>query len=231
VSNRSPDSNFKQQTHFRALATQFARVTARSFPSANRRSRECRTLGASAAACALVVSTRVSHHGHAENVRHSPRNGFNGFLRDLLGDRLVCHRRRCDAKHHHQLDASSGASEPHDFAVRDLRCSSIAHPRPPHPRPTSVTIAIRPSERAGTAVNKPVIWVRREQEYFFAWGWTGESRKNHLPSFRGALSREPGMTNYLSPLITRQFSHHPAPVRFEAMLPAAIRRWVLATSP
>src|SRR6202021_4246788 len=28
-------------------------------------SRECRTLGASAAACAVVESTRVSHHGHA----------------------------------------------------------------------------------------------------------------------------------------------------------------------
>jgi hypothetical protein len=23
-----------------------------------------------------VVSTRVSHHGHTENTRHSPRNGF-----------------------------------------------------------------------------------------------------------------------------------------------------------
>jgi hypothetical protein len=32
-----------------------------------------------------------------------------------------------------KLDASAGASGPHDFAVRDLRCSSKAHPRPPHP--------------------------------------------------------------------------------------------------
>jgi hypothetical protein len=31
---------------------------------------------------------------------------------------LSCHRRRCDAKHHHQLDASVEASGPHDFAVR-----------------------------------------------------------------------------------------------------------------
>src|SRR6202044_889130 len=52
-------------------------------------SRECRTLGASAAACAVVESTRVSHHGHAGNVRHSPRNGFNGFLRNLPGDRAL----------------------------------------------------------------------------------------------------------------------------------------------
>jgi hypothetical protein len=34
-----------------------------------------------------------------------------------------------------ELDASAGGSGPHDFAVRDLRCSSKAHPRPPHPAP------------------------------------------------------------------------------------------------
>jgi hypothetical protein len=34
-----------------------------------------------------------------------------------------------------ELDASAGASGPHDFAVRILRCSSKAHPRPPHPAP------------------------------------------------------------------------------------------------
>jgi hypothetical protein len=34
-----------------------------------------------------VVNTRVSHHGHTGNTQHSPRNGFNGFLRTLPGDR------------------------------------------------------------------------------------------------------------------------------------------------
>jgi len=33
------------------------------------------------------------------------------------------------------LGASIEAPGPHDFAVRDLRCSSKAHPRPPHPAP------------------------------------------------------------------------------------------------
>ena len=37
------------------------------------RSRACR-----------VESTRVSHHGHTGITRHSPRNGFNGFLRALV---------------------------------------------------------------------------------------------------------------------------------------------------
>jgi len=48
---------------------------------------------------------------------------------------LSCHRHPRDAKHHRELDASVEASGPHDFAVRDLRCSSKAHPRPPHPAP------------------------------------------------------------------------------------------------
>jgi hypothetical protein len=63
-------------------------------PSAltSRGRRECRAPDAPAAACAVVESTRVSHHGHTGNTRHSPRNGFNGFLRALPGDRLSCHR-------------------------------------------------------------------------------------------------------------------------------------------
>jgi hypothetical protein len=44
-----------------------------------------------------------------------------------------------------ELDASTGASGPHDFAVRVTRCSSKAHPRPPHPIPTFVTMANAPS--------------------------------------------------------------------------------------
>jgi hypothetical protein len=37
---------------------------------------------------------------------------------------LFCHHRRRDAKHHRQLDASVGASGPHDFAVREPHPSS-----------------------------------------------------------------------------------------------------------
>ena len=36
-----------------------------------------------------VKNTRVSHHGHTGIARHSPRNGFNGFLRALPGDRAL----------------------------------------------------------------------------------------------------------------------------------------------
>ena len=63
-----------------------------------------------------VVSTRVSHHGHTGNTRHSPRNGFNGFLRDLPGDRALLSP--SSAENPANLNASVGASGPHDFAVR-----------------------------------------------------------------------------------------------------------------
>ena len=120
-----------------------------------------------------VVNTRVSHHGHTGNTRHSPRNGFNGFLRALPGDRACLSpspaRRvrpvRADIAIR-QLDTSVGASGPHDFAVRKLAHSSVALPASTASRPAFVTIAIRPSDRDGTAAYVKVIWVRREQKYF-----------------------------------------------------------------
>jgi hypothetical protein len=48
-------------------------------------------------------------------------------------------------------------------------------PRPSHPCPTSVTIAKRPSVWAGIAIDKQVIWVRSEPEYFCKEGWTAVS--------------------------------------------------------
>jgi hypothetical protein len=54
-----------------------------------------------------------------EITRHSPRNGFNGFLRALPGDRACLPPSPCGSSPA-KLDASVGASGPHDFAVRKL---------------------------------------------------------------------------------------------------------------
>jgi hypothetical protein len=59
-----------------------------------------------------------------------------GFLATLIPKKLASQ----------ELDASTAASEPHDFAVRITRCSSKALPRPPHPTPTFVTMANAPSQ-------------------------------------------------------------------------------------
>jgi hypothetical protein len=152
-------------------------------PSSIRGSRECRTLGASAAACAMVVSTRVSHHGHAGNVRHSPHNGFNGFLRALLGDRAFLPPSPVKIAFH-QLDASVGASGPHGFAVRKTALSSLAQLASIASRPTSVTIAKRPLWRNGMAKDMHLIWVRSEPEYFYNGGWTGKSLFSSWPGWR-----------------------------------------------
>jgi hypothetical protein len=58
-----------------------------------------------------------SHYRYAETNRHSPRNGFNGFLRALPGDRALLPPSLADITR--KLDASVGASGPHDFAVRN----------------------------------------------------------------------------------------------------------------
>jgi hypothetical protein len=58
-----------------------------------------------------------SHHGHTGITRHSPRNGFNGFLRALLGDRAFLPPSPAKVASR-RLDTSVGASGPHDFAVR-----------------------------------------------------------------------------------------------------------------
>jgi len=78
-----------------------------------------------------------SHHRHAETIRHSLRNGFNGLSSrsprsaglDSLR-RLVDHSvsgpwgRHRDAT---RLDPSVGGSGPHDFAVRTGRARLARH--------------------------------------------------------------------------------------------------------
>jgi hypothetical protein len=56
---------------------------------------------------------------------------------------LSCHRRQWS--YLHQLDASVGASGPHDFAVRKVALSSAALLASTASRPAFVTIASRPS--------------------------------------------------------------------------------------
>src|SRR6266700_6621549 len=112
------------------------------------------------------------HSGGTGNIRHSPRNGFNGYGELSPATNSSCHRRQADER----LTAPGRMNEPprsltpatgarttrfdrpqhcrssraplsitHEF---DLALRSHAHTtssRPPHPASTFVTIAIRPS--------------------------------------------------------------------------------------
>ncbi|TMJ21534.1 MAG: hypothetical protein E6G93_09645 [Alphaproteobacteria bacterium] len=73
-----------------------------------------------------------------------------------------------------QLDASVGASEPHDFTVRISTFRQACCRVHRIPCPTSVTIAKRPFEWDGMARFIRVIWVKLERKCFYNWDWTAQ---------------------------------------------------------
>ena len=81
--------------------------------------------------------------GEPETSRLSLRDGFtvSFALSPVTG--LFCHRRLAD--HSEKLDASVGASGPHDFAVRKKPRSSVVATASTASHRTFVTIASRPS--------------------------------------------------------------------------------------
>ena len=91
-----------------------------------------------------------------------PRAMVYGLLRALPGDRafLPPSPARIASR---ELDASVGASGPHDFAVRIRRRRLRHHPRPPHPAPRFVTLRNAP-EWGGTAGDIKVIWSRGQEK-------------------------------------------------------------------
>jgi hypothetical protein len=78
-------------------------------------------------------SIRVRHHGHAETIRHSLRNGLR-LRAALLGDRALV--ASVADEHFRQLDPSVGGTGPHAFAVRTGALRLLTPIRPSHPAPT-----------------------------------------------------------------------------------------------
>src|SRR6266481_4708732 len=82
--------------------------------------------------CSVLVAHECRHHGRTGITRHSCTHGFNGLLRALPGDRACLPPSSADIGCLSpvgptcllKLDASVGASGPHDFAVRSNRLSS-----------------------------------------------------------------------------------------------------------
>jgi hypothetical protein len=121
--------------HLRVLATRCARVLQlTSAPKRRGRShlkggcREDRVRAAPAVSCAKCTKENAHEHtGSAEAVRPSLRNGSTAYFVLSLATGLFCHHRRADTSA--RLDASNGASGPHDFAVRKPRRSSARKKR------------------------------------------------------------------------------------------------------
>src|SRR6266702_3036818 len=144
---------FKQHVISRDTVSHSRRAIHASFagnvlPSEIRGRRECRALDAPVASRAIKNKAHEhSRHGHTGYTRHSPRNGFNGFLRALPGDQacltpspalLLTDLTPALGRQNHTTSPSASAR----FVKRAARVHRIPHP-------TSVTIAKRPSEEAG----------------------------------------------------------------------------------
>src|SRR3982074_2146659 len=82
--------------------------------------------------CNMRRKCAHEHTGPAEASRLSLRDGFTAYFVLSPVTRLLA-TVACDRIH--KLDARTGASGPHDFAVRISAVRRSAHPRPPHPAP------------------------------------------------------------------------------------------------
>ena len=123
------------KTYLCDLAARFARVLAGSFrpphsEGAGNAGRPMRPI----AACAMIVVERTRVSQVTPETPGIPRAMVYGLFRALPGDRAFLPPSSAGIASR-ELDASVGASGPHDFTVRLTRHSSKAHQRPPHPAP------------------------------------------------------------------------------------------------
>ena len=128
-----------------------------------------------ARAMIAIERTRVSQVT-PEIARHSPRNGFTAYfaLSPVTGFLATVALKKLASQ---ELDASIGASGPHDFAVR-VSAARLASPkRPLHPAPNVRDDAYAPlSGRDGST--HEVICVRRKRKYFCRRDWTRKSQNS-----------------------------------------------------
>ena len=96
---------------------------------------ECRVPVAPAAACAVVESTRVSHHGRTGTPGIPARDGFNSLFRALPGDRAFLSPSPPRSLLLENLTPASRRQDHTTSPSASQRLSSNAQPRPPHPAP------------------------------------------------------------------------------------------------
>jgi hypothetical protein len=92
----------------------------------------CRTRGL---ACENKKHTSFIHLGYAGVTRHSLRNGFNGFLRALPGDRALLPPSSAQCESIIANLASASGCRDHTTSPSAPHRSPSMPPRPPHPAP------------------------------------------------------------------------------------------------
>jgi hypothetical protein len=146
---------------------------ANSFAPKRRGRREDRVRAAPAVSCAnMHIENAHEHTGSAEAVRPSLRNGFTAyFVLSPARPGLLVTVARVMRSIITSLTPATGASGPHDFAVRERLRSSFANSAS-----TASHRAFRDVRNAlssgGTARNTHLIWVKNKAEYFSQRGWT-----------------------------------------------------------
>ena len=145
-------------------------------PQEDRGRRECRMRAAPAVSCATC--TKESAHEHTGQRRTSdiPCAMALRLIRGLPGEpMLCCHRRPSEALASLALDASIGASGPHDFAVR-FRAYRQGASASTATRPTFVTMADAPLSGTG--------WVRCARDLGMVSSRISENQKLVMPPRR-----------------------------------------------
>src|SRR5216683_7349950 len=132
------------------------------------------------AACAVKKHRRQQPQVHRIN-RHSLRNGFNGFLRALPGDRALLPPSFADRSA--TLAPASGRQD-HTTSPSAATSFVRAHfarltlPRPSHPAPNVRDDREPPLLRERDIDVVSLIWVGGEAKYFCKEDWTGFSRNS-----------------------------------------------------
>jgi hypothetical protein len=134
--------------------------------------RECRALDAPAASCVKNKTHELVTTVTPESPGIPRAMVLTAYIALSPVTGLSCHRRL--RNRFRKLDASVGASGPHDFAVRKQALSSAAPPPSTASRLASVTIASRPSVRRNRW-NVSLIWGQVQRRRLRQIGTTGKS--------------------------------------------------------
>ena len=149
-------------------------------PSENRGRREDRVRAAPAVSRAIAHRKRAHEHtGSAGTLRPSLRSGFTAcfVLSPVNGSFATVAPKKLASR---ELDASTAASGPHDFAVRIMR-ARLARDRVHRisPRVRDVRTPLKGETRG----IKSLICPTARAEYFCEGGWTAQITLNHLAKF------------------------------------------------
>src|SRR5580698_10170332 len=112
----------------------------------------------------MVVKNAHALAGHTGITRHSPRNGFNGYI--VLSPVLRACWPPSPALLLADLTPASGCQDHTTSHVRFKRHRQRHHRRPPHPAPRFATIMIRPSSGTGWGEYRCDLWFCKTEWFF-----------------------------------------------------------------